>query len=333
MADTYTDALRMVKPADSDTSWGADYRAALDTIDLLHQPTYMYFVSPAFTAAALGNTSATDRRHFDTIQGAIDAAEGSSYSHKKVIGVYPGVYYENIVISGSIGIFAFYPAAYSFVGSGIGVSIAGTTTEQSPVITITQQDDESMSVGFYNICFYNAYNQLNVGLIDKAYLLQFTAASSMTTYGPWVGFKNCDLRCQTWGDHNDWATAIRLSGYSTLTMEGTKYGAWNHAGGELDGGIARVAEITNSDSTPDSRKAMARILDCVFSNTYAGAGTKGYFYGDNGFYGRCFNSSFYNGAGLFTDGGTGVNTFYGLEAGQLNTFPYNNATGVNKIFF
>ena len=75
MSFTYDPILGLAKPSDGDTSWGDEMRNNLTYLAKAMAPKYAYFVSPDFTTAALGNGSATDRRHFDTIQGAIDAIE------------------------------------------------------------------------------------------------------------------------------------------------------------------------------------------------------------------------------------------------------------------
>jgi len=335
MADTYTSSLYLTKPeSGASTGWDTSLNNNFAYMDAALAPAGVYWVSPAFTAANLGNGSATDRRHFDTIQAAITAAEGDSYDDRNIIMVYPGRYGENLTITGSITLVGVHQPHMGFLGGMRSTVIRGQAAVQSPVITINQADEETISVHFVNIGFENYYNASNIGLIDKAYLLQFNsnAPNFATRYGGFIGFTNCSLRLQTWGAHNDWAAGIRISGYADLFMDNVEIASWYYAGGELDGGIARLIDAQNDDGTPESRKSNVYLHRSNFNHGgYAGAGTQTFIYADNGVSVRACGCSFYTSTGgeLYIDGGTGEQVFSGLGAGEVNAFPYNNSVGVN----
>jgi hypothetical protein len=336
MADTYTSALNMTKPESGSTSgWGDSLNANFGVLDTLSTPENVYFVSPAFTSSALGNGSASDRRHFDTVQGAITAAQGTSFDHRAVIYLWPGQYEENLVITGSVTLAAVHRNHWGFHGGARSVCIKGVDTVQSPTVTINQQDDESIAVNFVEMCLENDYNQANSGLIDKAQILEFNsnAPNFHSIHGGMVSFTDCAVRAQTWGDNNDWQAAIRMGGFSTISMMGCQYGSWAHAGGENNGGIARVIDIQNDSGTPYSQSSQVYIKDCDFRQTYAGASASPCLvYADNGVIGGVYDSSiFQEGAVPFVDGGTGTNNVKGLEAGDFNAFPYCNSLGINKV--
>lgn len=268
MSFAYEDFLHLNLPSDDSVSHGDELRENWKALSRINCADNMYFVSPAFTTAELYNSAATDRRHFNTIQGAIDAAEGTTYSHLPTIVVSPAVYAEALSITGSINIVGALPVNIEGLGGGRAATIKGDGG-QEPVIVVDPTDGESCAVNFSNLYFYNTYSAATTAgvQISKPYLAEL---KEPTTYGPVRNgcfFNNCQMRMQTWGDNNDWINGISASGEWNLGLMGCGVGGYGYGGGEYNGGIQRLVSI----SCNALEDCSLYVRNSNFYNSYAGS--------------------------------------------------------------
>lgn len=146
MSFSYTDKIGLAKPSDGEQNWGDEVRQNFETIEEVISPENVYFVSPHFTTANLGNSNATSRRHFDTIQGAIDQYESDQAvddpGHGAII-VYPGAYDEELTITQSVGLIA--AANGPLIRGGARRPVLNSTSA-GPSITISGQANENCYV-------------------------------------------------------------------------------------------------------------------------------------------------------------------------------------------
>lgn len=226
--------LNLAKPSDGDRSHGAALRQNADTLGHVAGPANCFFVSPSFTAAALANGSASDRRHFDTIQAAIDAAQGPGYPHKATVFIYPGKYEENLVITNSVTLAAFSSLILDGLGGGRSVEITGQTGIQAPTIQIVPPGDTATAVnliglGLSNNCAVAGAN------IAKAHILD---AVKPATYANrlFLGMKDCAVRAQTYGDGNIWEAGLKATGWVEFTVRDCDFQFLSYGGGNNNAG-------------------------------------------------------------------------------------------------
>lgn len=218
---TLTDALAASMPADGDTAWGTELRNFMRTVDYLAQPSNTYFVSPTFTAANISPYGAgSDRRHFDTIQGAIDQIEASANNHLATILVFPATYTEELTITKSVHVCG---VASGYATQGGKCELNGN--HSAPTITVNPAAGEWINVVFSNF---------KIGQDDSTY-------GGVTTAWPfWVDvndqgagnygstrnrivFHNCDFKQDNLPDASDVFTyGIALDGYNQLILHQTQ---------------------------------------------------------------------------------------------------------------
>lgn len=322
MADTYTDILRLVQPAAGDTSWSDNYYAMQATLETVVAPTNCYFVSPAFTAAALGNGSATDRRHFDTIQAAVTAAENgdSTWGNNQdvnVVMVYPGVYEENIEITGNVAIVGVVPNRYR-AESRFCAKLRGTADTQSPIITITPRDGVVCRVYLSNLNFDQQYAAATTeGVeIDNAMLIDIVAPSSYDSIPSTLVLDRCDFYAEPRGTNNLWAAGVRARGWAKVGVYDSQFRVGDY-GGQATRGITNAISVIGVDNTS---RSILQVSRSDFQHNYRGGafpGVSSLFHGDY-IYSVYDRSSFYRSTGnLYTDVGSGTNYWYGIVSETL----------------
>lgn len=327
---SYTSNLGFPQYSDDDQSHGTGERNKWETLDNINSPENIYFVSPTYTAANMPHaTNATDQRHFDTIQKAIDAAEPAlGYTQRPTIIVYPGQYDEALAIDDSITIVAAVGQHAATHGGGRGVLIRGDGTADS-VITITPPDSQTISVNFMGIAFENSYSASNATKITEPYLLDVVAQGVVGTHPIWVGFKDCDIRMQTWGDNNSWAYGIRAQGWTSVIFDQTQVAGYGYAGDNDNGGIEHLIYSRGINDVTKLSQLSAR--NCQFDNSWLSTGTGDIVNVDNGVigtFGRCDFDMDY--AIIYTEGTTGTNNIVGLTSSSFDK--YRNSDGVDLIF-
>lgn len=298
------------KPADGDTSWGPEARQWVDTLALAHAADRVYKVSPDWTSAALGNSGASDRRHFDTIQGAIGAGEAASWpDFGYLIEVYPGEYNEALTITKNVGIVGVSAAGYSS-GGGQNPRIRGDGTA-SPIVTISPPDSVSILVSFKHLLFENGYATDNATQITVPYLLEVNNQSTTASGQSFITLADVIARCQTIGRHNNWLYGIRCRGYHDLVIKRSQIGGLDFAGGDNDGGIQKLIDVEGFDSSKFGRLLA---YDSDFTTKFAATGTPRIFRMDNyariHLRARC--SSSIAASSCIEDGGTGTNVSTGI---------------------
>jgi len=230
---TLTNRLAMSMPAAGDTNWTNEINGALVTLDHLAAMENVYLVSPQFSAANLGNGSATDRRHFDTIQAALDKinAAGNSWHSKIIVG--PGDYEETLDIQNNVEICGVGTSQYHYQPGRVRIRGDGSA---APTVGVTPASGSTIYVRFSNIAFDNSYDTDNASVQD-VYLLQADPQVAAPANPTCIDFHACSLRMQTWGPHNKWTYGVRLEGQYKLRLYDTRAGGYNYGGGHSDGYI------------------------------------------------------------------------------------------------
>ncbi len=317
--------------AGATAGWHPDIHNALDTLDRLSAATYAFFVSPDFSEANLGNSAAADRRHFNTIQAAVNAAQRTdSYLNRNIIFVYPGQYSENITINGSVNIVGLMRPLHEILAGGYGAKIAGQTAAQSPIITVQPTDGAVCRVWLSNLTFENAYNLDSGGHIDAAYAIDFQAPTTYGSFQNGLGISGCQFRMQTWGDNNTWEHGIKMRGWNRFTMRDSDISAFTYSGGLYNGGIKRVIDSRGGGTSASI--ANNRIDNCAFDCGYAGEGTAALFNGGSQSSNQVTVTSWKiptTNYALTWHDSIGDNTFNGTNTSDMAA--YNNMAGVNRV--
>lgn len=322
--------LALGLPTDGETAWGDAVRQNYEVLAQAQAPDHLYFVSPRFTDANLHNAGATTRRHFPTIQEAINAAPAvAEYYEKATVVLYPGNYYENLTINKTICIRSLFPTMWRGLSGAIGAQISGTYGTQAPVITVNPPNGSRMAVTFMGVGIENAYNQ-NISNISNAQILRVNRQTAYGTAEVMVGFQDCDIRAQTWGLNNAWAYGMWIDGWAVLMMRRCAYAGLAHAGGMNNGGIAHLLYATGDNA--NNKQARFFVIDTAISHSYGGANFTGNspsiaFVNDKaaGLFGKCSVAKAPTGVYKVV-GTTGSNSVVGLDGDSVS---YGNILGVD----
>lgn len=333
MSFTYEDHLALVKPSDGDTSHGDELRQNFDVIGQVLSPKYSYFVSSEFSSANLANGAATDRRHFDTIQGAIDAIDAaatSSYANPHTIFLAPESFSENITVDASVTLAGLVPLNLLGQGGARYPTIRGVSTVADSVITVTPKAGESLALNLANVYLENAYSQQNATLITEPYAIDVrdTGDTGTTTY---IGMTGVFGRCQTWGEDNLWQYGFKSRGRVTWSLMNSHFASWGYAGGNYNGGIQNFFDILGL--TASGYNSLFYAHGCTFHHEYSKGGIPipELFTYDGGVGGRITRSMYYHPNGsLYGKGSSGANTIKGVDQ-LLST--YGNLDGVEGVRF
>jgi len=325
MSHAYEDILHLVLPSDDDESHGPEMRQNLTTLAMVSAPDNLFFVSPGFTDANLDHASATDQRHYSTIQAAITAAQSTGVTSRNVIVIEDGDYLERLSFTDTITLRSRNKPTREGMGAGLGVNIRGDGT-QNPVLTITPTNGSQVAVNFQGICFDNQYDT-TAGTITSAYLLEI---ADQSTYGTtnYVTMNDCQVRAQTWGSGNVWDYLVRSTGQVRFYATNSAFFTGGHGGGDLDGGIKTMFRILGNNP---SIQSVAGFQSCQFHEDYNGAGVPAVISIDEGVTGFVADCDFWtNGLKLVT-GATGTNFLNGMDA--ENFAAYGNREGINNLRF
>lgn len=248
-----TDKLYLGQPANSNTSWGDAMRNALDSIEEAICPDDVFFVSPHFTDTYLHDiTSAANRRHFDTIQGAIDAVPPSTQS---LIRIHPGEYEEHLAIDGDQWVHLAGVAPLAQAHCGPQAQIRGTTGSSSPIITLTVGASE-----YGNLVLSNLFldNQFNTGggswsTVNDAMILKVAKTGAYASTKTRIALDRCIVRGQTWGG-DVWDALVWLDnvGKSELFMKDCEI-----MSGTYDPGHGHAGQVYNLVKIEGDRTAQA----------------------------------------------------------------------------
>lgn len=309
----------------------------------------VWWVDPSFTVGNIFSHAGVrppECRFFETIQGAITAAETTGYASNTSIIVAPATYPENLTITRSVHLYNLLGSTlFGMQGSARQPIIEGLASSQNPLITIDVPDGENASIGFHGLNFENRYNgdTSGSGLINKAYLLDGTLQGAFNASPVWVGFKGCGLRMQTWGYNNEWLYGLRLNGFYYTHLIDCEIFGGSYAGGDPAGapppGVGGICYLVFANGGGAGNAGTVRMRDCRVSRGETGAlaAASRTLYVDNTCNASCYDSRFTDPAGgapLYSIGGTGVNGITGLSAAGAGGVPNGagNLFNINMVF-
>lgn len=252
-------SLGMLEKPYQNNAWYASYQEIIAMINRLVTRDNVYFVGPAWADANLGAEigSAVGRRLYPTLQAAHDAVtSGTGYNKRAVIFVDPGEYYENLTITKTVAFVSTAPAFSDGLGSFRPVRLLGSTTVQSPLLTLDPPNDTEIAVGFSGFVFENVYNT-TAGTIVKAQVAKVNPQTTYGTYQNKLAFTDCDIRMQTYGSGNEWWAGIWADGWVDVRLRRTNVFAGSHGGGANNAGIANLFLLTGN--TGNAKKATVRV--------------------------------------------------------------------------
>ncbi len=311
------------KPAAGDSAWAVENNFNYDAMAEMACPDNTYWVSPNFLSAALYQDGPpSDRRHFDTIQGAITAAEDGGYTIPHLINVYPGIYQENLTITGSCRVRAVGGMPLTgLLSAGRMALLNGAAGTQEPVIKINSPESTTVAVVFENFVLANAYNG-TAGVIDKAMIVDWPSNTLYGAYGNRFGLVGCTIRGVELGDGNDWRAMISLNTYQRSEFRLCRFKNYAYGGGTPDGGVRRMIELDGVGT-----QSACYVDRCAIEHTYLGVGANPtMFYVDNESDVTVVMSTLNTSHVLAYNGGTGTNITRGLSSGEWDT--YGNKNGL-----
>lgn len=236
---TPTNYLGLVKPTFQANPWNVDLNANLDRLSALAAPSNARFVSPAYTPLALGNGSAADRRHFPTIQEAINASNAAGESEYSTIYVWPGDYRERLTLTNSVALVSACPVGHAYAAGS--VMIRGDNSANA-LLTVTPGNGNARRYSFIGLTFENKYDA-NDAVQHPAYLLATQRQTTFGTFASTIDFTMCPIRAQTWGAHNQWRSVFDVDGFYHLRFMDAPMQAFSYAGGYNDGGCLNIFRL------------------------------------------------------------------------------------------
>lgn len=325
--------LGLEKHADADATWGAGNRLDRDAIGYAMSGQRLMEVDPHWTTGNLypgAGSPSTERRKFNLIQDAIDAAELAGWGGTTgyTILLNPGSYDENIVIKKSVTIASRMGANGGFYPHT--VKIRGKTTVKASTVEISPADGVFVYVMFTGIAFENQYNQPQASEITVPYLIDAQDQSSYSGTRSKIILKDCMARLQTWGgDGNDggniWTYGIKAKGQYHMIIHGCQMTCLKHGGGQQDGIIRRLFDVRGNDA--QAKTSLLGVKFCALDNLSHNDGTAPilFYMDDRSVLTVNHTVSPRQLADLFTDGGTGTNSRFGVQSGDA--IAYSNGWG------
>lgn len=330
MSFTYTGPLGLKLPSDGDTDHGEELRENFTALAAVSAPDHVYWVSPAFTEAEMFSANATDRRHYDTIQGAITAAQSASAMTgvRPTIFVYPGSYAEKLTITGTVGIIGLVPQLFYGYGAARGVQITGDGTNSS-VITWTPADSVAHSLTLANLCIENSYATATATLISSsAYAVMVNQQSTLGSASNRLSMLGCQIRAQTYGDNNKWGYCIGAFGWNSVLVRDCAISTFGYAGGESNGGVAWTFNMDGTNNA--SYVSSLRVSRTQIQSEWLGDGITPTIFRATEYVNTTVTFSAFDlntADAVYLDGGTGTQTFAGMKSlAEIDT--YQNIEGV-----
>jgi len=330
MSFSYEEFLGLSLPSDGDTDHGEELRQNYTALGRAMAPDNIYYVSPAFTEAELYCSNASDRRHFDTIQAAINAAQhATSYSSPATVLIWPGTYNEKLTITGTVTLLGYLPQYNSFLGaSGYGVKIRGDGTN-TPVINWSPAEGYTHALGLVNLFVDNSYATQNAVLINDAYALKVNSQAAVGPYSNRLLIRNCHFKMQTIGDDNRWAYGLDINGYVNTTIWDSQIYAYGYAGGNNNGGVLYPINV-NGTSNSSYKSSLFFYKSVAYQQNYDPTLTPTIFRcgGETNTY-VTYSSWYMNTADpIYIDAAGGTNSFYGLSGDITDRY---NLAGVSSV--
>lgn len=314
--------LHLEKPPDGDTSWGPAYRTAMDALGAVEAPQCHFEVSPDFTTARLSNGSASDRRHFPTIQEAITAATTRYPGTPCVIGIHAGEYSENLALTQSISLVGLAGCGNRYYSGP--VILMGTTGNFLPTIDIDPPEGTWSKYTLRNLSIQNAVNVSNSSLQTLPYAIRMQGQAAAGSTANKLSMIDCMVRGQTWGLNNKWESMIEVAqGYWHVHLSNCQFRRWIYSGGANNGGIQKFFKIRGT--TDDTKKPGLYVRNCYIAGPYGGAETPYTYHWDQTAHLSILYSCHEQALpAAYLKGGTGTQTSDGIEssdwASQYNIF-------------
>jgi len=300
----------------------------LDTLDSLLAPDRTFYVSPRFTTGncpALAN--ATDRRHYDTIQAAIDAGEAKAYDRDGyVIRVGAGVYNENLTLERSVRIMG--PAGFGPGFYGATAQVRGVATTKAAVITIDPLESDWQRFEFIGLNIDNAYDQAEgAEIATPPYAVDMLAQTAIGGVQNVCAFLGCHFRMQTWGSSHVWTTGLAFAGNNAVTFDLCQIQGLDYGGGAGSAGIRYMLSAVGHST---GNNCNLRVNRCKIANAFTGTGSH-YAFAQAGDSRVEVSESFLDyatQAAALISGGSN-NTNFGLSTGTQPT--YRNTLGLDLV--
>lgn len=316
MAINYTTRSGLLLPDNAEKPWGQVFRDSMGILDHLLWPDGVFGVAPNFTDANLGS-DATDRRAYDTIQAAIDAASAGDS-----IYVWPGNYAETIEFTKTLTL---HGMSGPHVDPVLGNTILRGANTAAPIISVAPPDNTVVRVILENFYLWNQYSTTNATEIIEAYLAEIVEP---TTYGSTrnlLMFRNCLIRMMTYGEDNKWAYGFNVDGWHNLTLEGCQVASYGFAGGNNNGGVRDLFYLRGTH--PSTDPARIELHDVRVSQEWLGSGPMAHFDIDNAVEGFVDDCKFsYDYINISDVGSNGTNDVTGLT-NSSDFIALNNVAG------
>lgn len=206
--------------AQGSENWYQTYLRLRQMLDQFLCPGRVFEVSPEFTSANLHLAGVpTSRRHFHSIQAAIDAWEAGGFGDGTSGGIYiyPGRYAEDLTITKSVALVAMHGGPLDSGGAARGVYLLGAGGG-GPVITFDPADDESHGLLVKGMSIRNT-SEAGSGTYPFAILHALDQGAG--NYGPYqhpIVFDDCNFRL-TLNSTAWWHAAFRAMAGHWLTMK------------------------------------------------------------------------------------------------------------------
>lgn len=225
---TLTNRLGLDYRLDGDQNWGPAHRNVRLMLDRLLCPQNVFFVSPEFTAENLHlSGTPADRRHFDTIQGAITAFEAGGFGsgNNGGIYVYPGRYNERLVITKPMSLIAMHGCSLEAGSGGRGVHLRGTEAAPGSLITFTPAAGESnvLVIKGFNLVNVSTASGSEVGLATPMVLKTNDQGSgNYGAYKSLVHFEDCNGRLDG-NNNNSWRAGFLVEAHVWVSFRRCRF--------------------------------------------------------------------------------------------------------------
>lgn len=309
---SFEDFFGLELPVANDTSWKAANDEHATVLGQALCPERCYYVSPDFDTTNLSSLpNASDRRYFDTIQGAIDAGEAAAFDRDGyTIIVFPGLYAENLTITRSVRLVA-ADGRGRYLGGGR-TMIQGVNSIQASTITIDPIESDWQLFSIEGFIIENLYDTAGGTQINDAYAVDLLAQTTTGALPNTLELIDCCVRMQTFGTNNNWAFGIRAAGWNNVLLRRCDVGGLDYGGGS---GSAGIQKLVRMDGYSTSKKGTLNIQHSNFSQTYSAAGTPYTVSVDNDADAVVLMSSTTQGATAAGEvGGTGTNSITGFTS-------------------
>jgi hypothetical protein len=332
---SFTPFLKLEKPVNNDQTWGDAVRLNVNALDYAMAHQRVMFVDPHYTTSNLypgAGAADSERRRWDTIDGAITAAEAAGWDEYLIL-VANGSYAENLTITKGVTIAAMCGPSGGFYPGP--VRIGGQNTVEAPVITVSPADSDYVYVQLIGIGIENAFRSAVGGEISTPYAIQCDDQAAYSGTRNRLILRDCYVRMQTWGQTGGaaahvWTYGIKAVGNWHVICEGTSLTALAYGGGYSGGGqgiVRRIFDVRGNDAM--GQTSLLNLKRCDIDNASYDDGTAPilFYMDDRAQLYVSHSSTPFAVDTMHVNGGTGTQIIKGVTSSDwLN---YMNAVGVS----